>query len=146
MLFMGPQMVLDLFAQFKQILKQVTKALALQKLPPAPQHSALCYQRLQCNATRNGCGSGPVRGSRSTWELPDHKSHRALSTLQNLDLELRKRDSPEQSLKAATSFPPGSPSGNNRLQRAISRKPPSWAVPGTLGAIPPSSHLFFEGK
>lgn len=146
MLFMGPRMVLDLFAQFKQILKQVTKALALQRLPPAPQHSALCYQRLQCNATRNGHGSRPVRGSSSTWELPDHKSHRALSTLQNLDLELSKRDAPEQSLKAATAFPPGSPSGNSTLQRALSRKSLSRAVPGTLGAIPRSSHLFFKGK
>lgn len=54
MLFMGPQMVLDLFAQFKQSLEQVTEALVLQSLLPAPQHSALCYQRLQHNATRDG--------------------------------------------------------------------------------------------
>lgn len=44
MLFMGPQMVLDLFAQFKQSLEQVTEAFVLQRLLPAPQHSALCYQ------------------------------------------------------------------------------------------------------
>lgn len=42
MLFMGPQMVLDLFAQFKQSLEQVTEDLVLQRLPPAPQHSAPC--------------------------------------------------------------------------------------------------------
>lgn len=98
MLFMGPQMVLDLFAQFKQSLEQVTEALALQRLPPAP--------RILLSATRGsntmppamGHGPGPARGSSSsTWELPHHKSHRALSTLQNLDLELSKRDAPEQS-------------------------------------------------
>lgn len=93
MLFMGPQMVLDLFAQFKQSLEQVIEALALQSLLPAPQHFALCYTMLP----GMGHGSGPLRGSSSTWELPHHKSHRALSTLENLNLELHKHDAPEKS-------------------------------------------------
>ena len=71
MLFMGPQTLLDLFAQFKQSLEKVTEALLLQRLPPAPWHPALCSQRGACMPARAACASGsdlmPLAVTKGPW-------------------------------------------------------------------------------
>lgn len=149
MLFMGPQTLLDLFAQFKQSLERVTEALLPQQLPPAPRiplspagqclrasQSSPC-QWLQPDATGSWEGAMALVPQEAAAAAPGGchitpsltRFPTELSTLQNLYLELGKRDAPGQSLKGSSSLSSGKSSPEQPTPRAASRKPPGWCVP-----------------
>lgn len=137
MLFMGPQTLLDLFAQFKQSLQTAAEAQLPHKLPPAPRHPTLCsrcaayvpvllHQWLQPDATSSRertmasvpCEAAACPRGCHIIPSPTH-CPRVLSTSQNLYLELRKRDGPGQSRKAAVAFPLGNPAQSSRMQEQL---------------------------
>lgn len=80
MLFMGPWIVLDLFAQFKQSLEQVTEALAHCRGRPQP-HGILLSATRGSKAMPPGMGHGPGSCERqqhlgaATSQVPQFTQH-----------------------------------------------------------------------